>query len=177
MSHKTNIRIIITTTMYSVIISAPDQSSRNMGGYWIRTLGIVEPIPRWIQIQRCLFNVWVQNLDHYSNSYITRQLSSPKYPQSQQPISPETLKYQGFRNYTKNHLPIKLPLSIDGNCYGTPDWVRTSDLQSRSLSLYPAELRARTGAEFIVAYAKIIVKQGSRTTLQHNEKFSGDCRN
>ena len=25
---------------------------------------------------------------------------------------------------------------------GTPDWIRTSGLQSRSLSLYPAELRA-----------------------------------
>ena len=25
---------------------------------------------------------------------------------------------------------------------GMPDWVRTSDLQSRSLTLYPAELRA-----------------------------------
>ena len=26
--------------------------------------------------------------------------------------------------------------------FGTPDWIRTSGLQSRSLSLYPAELRA-----------------------------------
>ena len=26
---------------------------------------------------------------------------------------------------------------------GTPDWIRTSGLQSRSLSLYPTELRAR----------------------------------
>ena len=26
---------------------------------------------------------------------------------------------------------------------GTPDWIRTSDLQSRSLTLYPTELRAR----------------------------------
>ncbi len=25
---------------------------------------------------------------------------------------------------------------------GTPDWIRTGDLQSRSLSLYPTELRA-----------------------------------
>ena len=28
---------------------------------------------------------------------------------------------------------------------GTPDAIRTHDLQSRSLTLYPAELRARTG--------------------------------
>ncbi len=27
--------------------------------------------------------------------------------------------------------------------YGTPDWVRTSGLQIRSLTLYPAELRAQ----------------------------------
>ena len=26
--------------------------------------------------------------------------------------------------------------------FGTPDWVRTSGLKSRSLALYPAELRA-----------------------------------
>ena len=26
--------------------------------------------------------------------------------------------------------------------FGTPDWIRTSDLQSRSLTLYPTELRA-----------------------------------
>ena len=29
-----------------------------------------------------------------------------------------------------------------GKYFGTPDWIRTSGLQSRSLSLYPAELRA-----------------------------------
>ena len=29
--------------------------------------------------------------------------------------------------------------------FGTPDWIRTSGLQSRSLTLYPAELRARVG--------------------------------
>ena len=26
---------------------------------------------------------------------------------------------------------------------GTPDWIRTSDLQIRSLALYPSELRAQ----------------------------------
>ena len=29
--------------------------------------------------------------------------------------------------------------------FGTPDWIRTSGLQSRSLSLYPTELRAHIG--------------------------------
>ena len=34
---------------------------------------------------------------------------------------------------------------------GTPDWIRTSDLQSRSLTLYPTELRARVGAMAVEA--------------------------
>ena len=37
---------------------------------------------------------------------------------------------------------IKCPPRWGGYFYGTPDTIRTCDLQSRSLSLYPAELRA-----------------------------------
>ena len=33
---------------------------------------------------------------------------------------------------------------VQGFSFGTPDAIRTHDLQSRSLTLYPAELRART---------------------------------
>ena len=40
--------------------------------------------------------------------------------------------------------------------FGTPDAIRTHDLQSRSLTLYPAELRARTGN--IVAGFALFVK-------------------
>ena len=42
------------------------------------------------------------------------------------------------------HLPhIKTVLSdMLETVFGTPDWIRTSGLQSRSLSLYPSELRA-----------------------------------
>ena len=42
---------------------------------------------------------------------------------------------------------------------GTPGAIRTHDLQSRSLTLYPTELRAR-GAGIIVAYAGGVVKRG-----------------
>ena len=34
------------------------------------------------------------------------------------------------------------PLAKQGIAGSTPDWIRTSDLQSRSLTLYPTELRA-----------------------------------
>ena len=37
------------------------------------------------------------------------------------------------------------PLRFKAFPIGTPDAIRTHDLQSRSLTLYPAELRARTG--------------------------------
>ncbi len=39
---------------------------------------------------------------------------------------------------------VKMPESIDNTGFfnGTPDGIRTHDLQSRSLTLYPAELRA-----------------------------------
>ena len=36
------------------------------------------------------------------------------------------------------------PRKIPGSFLCTPDWIRTSDLQSRSLTLYPTELRARS---------------------------------
>ena len=42
--------------------------------------------------------------------------------------------------YKKSPEPRKIP----GIFRGTPDWIRTSDLQSRSLTLYPTELRARS---------------------------------
>ena len=47
--------------------------------------------------------------------------------------SPETVDAPGFAP------DASIPITL----YGTPDWIRTSGLQSRSLSLYPAELRAR----------------------------------
>ena len=37
---------------------------------------------------------------------------------------------------------IPQPLANQGIAGSTPDWIRTSDLQSRSLTLYPTELRA-----------------------------------
>ena len=43
------------------------------------------------------------------------------------------------------HWSIFVPLSenpLGDGGFGTPDWIRTSDLQSRSLTLYPTELRA-----------------------------------
>ena len=42
--------------------------------------------------------------------------------------------------YKKSPEPRKIP----GTFLCTPDWIRTSDLQSRSLTLYPTELRARS---------------------------------
>ena len=47
-------------------------------------------------------------------------------------------------------------LMIQGFSYGTPDAIRTHDLQSRSLTLYPAELRART--DDIVPVKRLFVK-------------------
>ena len=36
----------------------------------------------------------------------------------------------------------EVTLGVQSFSFGTPDWIRTSDLQSRSLTLYPTELRA-----------------------------------
>jgi hypothetical protein len=46
--------------------------------------------------------------------------------------SPETVDAPGFAPDAS--IPVIL--------YGMPDWIRTSGLQSRSLTLYPTELRA-----------------------------------
>ena len=42
------------------------------------------------------------------------------------------------------------PRKIPGSFLCTPDWIRTSDLQSRSLTLYPTELRV--GSKFHVSW-------------------------
>ncbi len=91
--------------------------------------------PRGFQIQRCLFNDWVQNLNSQAFLLYKAAFNLQNTNNTITLISLETLIYQGFRHYTENHLPINLTLSIDGNGYGTPDWVRTSDLQSRSLGI------------------------------------------
>ena len=71
----------------------------------------------------------ISTLEHIR---VIKLLSRPHIIYPIAPLSHETLINKGFRHYTKNHLLINLTLSIDGYCYGTPDWVRTSDLQSRS---------------------------------------------
>ena len=43
---------------------------------------------------------------------------------------------------TKNPNPLPTANRFGFLDFGTPDWIRTSDLQSRSLTLYPTELRA-----------------------------------
>ena len=48
--------------------------------------------------------------------------------------TPDTLRILIFQRI--------LSVSILTSSDGMPDWIRTSDLQSRSLSLYPTELRA-----------------------------------
>ena len=49
---------------------------------------------------------------------------------------------------------------------GTPDWIRTSDLQSRSLTLYPTELRARS---------LIMIAQSGRECQGGFKDFSPIC--
>ncbi len=46
--------------------------------------------------------------------------------------------------------------------FGTPDAIRTHDLQSRSLTLYPAELQALIYDCFIVHHFQKIVKSFSK---------------
>ena len=57
---------------------------------------------------------------------------------------------RGAAAYQKAAPPTGVLLS------GTPDWIRTSGLQSRSLSLYPTELRAHMGAELSAPRQMII---------------------
>ena len=47
---------------------------------------------------------------------------------------------------------------------GAPDWIRTSGLQSRSLSLYPAELRARIYMRTAEAVVNLL-KNSSQTVV------------
>ena len=49
-------------------------------------------------------------------------------------------------------------------CYGTPDAIRTHDLQSRSLTLYPAELQAHIWCDncYIIAKDKEKIKAFQR---------------
>ncbi len=58
------------------------------------------------------------------------------------------LKWDILKNTKNNHIERMKETSLvltdkRGFFSGTPDWIRTSGLQSRSLSLYPTELRAR----------------------------------
>ena len=47
---------------------------------------------------------------------------------------------------------------------GAPDWIRTSGLQSRSLSLYPAELRAQIYMRTAEAVVNLL-KNSSQTVV------------
>ena len=66
--------------------------------------------------------------------------------------------------YKKSPEPRKIP----GSFLCTPDWIRTSDLQSRSLTLYPTELRARS---FI-----IIAQLGRKIKGEMVAKYQGSCQ-
>ena len=57
----------------------------------------------------------------------------------------------GFCDKRKIPQPFDLPRFAGS----TPDWIRTSDLQSRSLTLYPTELRARSPIILAQKYRKI----------------------
>ena len=48
------------------------------------------------------------------------------------------------RQFCLPNKKIPQPLDLQRIAGSTPDWIRTSDLQSRSLTLYPTELRARS---------------------------------
>ena len=62
--------------------------------------------------------------------------------------SPETVDAPGFAP------DASIPVTL----YGTPDWIRTSGLQSRSLSLYPTELRAHIHLRGICGCGETVVK-------------------
>ena len=67
-----------------------------------------------------------------------RPFQFPSQHMCEYPVCP-TRKPFLFRNKK-----IPQPLAKQGIAGSTPDWIRTSDLQSRSLTLYPTELRARS---------------------------------
>ena len=57
------------------------------------------------------------------------------------------------------------------NCTGsgTPDAIRTHDLQSRSLTLYPAELRAHIQLTYYIGYFRVL--QGETEKTKKYSKF------
>src|SRR5699024_948 len=56
------------------------------------------------------------------------------------------------------------PKGMSFGSFGAPDWIRTSGLQSRSLSLYPAELRARIFMRTAEAVVNVL-KNSSQTVV------------
>ena len=78
----------------------------------------------------------VQDMRSSSSNPVSCSETSIKIYGSKEEIrarkSPETVDAPGFAP------DASIPVTL----YGTPDWIRTSGLQSRSLSLYPTELRA-----------------------------------
>ena len=62
-----------------------------------------------------------------------------------------------------------------GTFYGTPDAIRTHDLQSRSLTLYPTELRARISWRPIY-YNRKAGKSKERKEEDFSERERGFCK-
>ena len=54
------------------------------------------------------------------------------------------------RQFCLPNKKIPQPLDLQRIAGSTPDWIRTSDLQSRSLTLYPTELRARVPENYSI---------------------------
>ena len=54
--------------------------------------------------------------------------------------------------------------------YGTPDAIRTHDLQSRSLTLYPTELRAHIQLIYYIGYLRLL--QGETRKTKKYSKFA-----
>ena len=53
--------------------------------------------------------------------------------------------------------------------FGTPDAIRTHDLQSRSLTLYPTELRAHIQLTYYIGYFRVL--QGETEKTKKYSKF------
>lgn len=64
-----------------------------------------------------------------------------------------------------------MPESIDNTGFfnGTPDGIRTHDLQSRSLTLYPTELRAHIQLIYYIGYLRLL--QGETRKTKKYSKF------
>ena len=54
--------------------------------------------------------------------------------------------------------------------FGTPDAIRTHDLQSRSLTLYPTELRAHIQLIYYIGYLRLL--QGETRKTKKYSKFA-----